>query len=168
MLEGTIYTYGSRVGPAAPDLLGACVFAWPFAAFDAASRVVASASGLAPAWATSVYTAELWAVLQAASVPSLDDPIIRTDCFSVVWAYAAGCATQCQSTSPHASVWRDLQATLGERGMNLAWMPAHTAEHHIGEAVLSNGELLTEADRDGNALADELTKARGESRRSPS
>ena len=50
------------------------VYTWSFVALSADGRVVASASGLAPAWARSVYTAELWAVLQAASTPSVGDP----------------------------------------------------------------------------------------------
>jgi hypothetical protein len=46
-------------------------------------------------------------------------------------------------------------------------MPAHTAEHHVGASVLSNGQLLSAADRYGNFHADRLAKAAAGEERVP-
>eukprot|EP00969_Alexandrium_andersonii_P263770 11658964-Alexandrium_andersonii.AAC.1 len=50
---------------------------------------------------------------------------------------------------------------------NLAWMPAHTAERHVGVCRLSNGQLLTHADRQHNDEADRLAKQAAELDRVP-
>ena len=46
-------------------------------------------------------------------------------------------------------------------------MPAHTKEKDIGRAQLSDGSLLTAADRAGNELADTLAKRGADSHRLP-
>ena len=106
-----------------------------------------------------MYTAELWAILQAISAPSLIDPIVFTDCLATVLSHASGFAATCAPRNIHAGVWSDLRATLGERTLHLAWIPAHTTTDAIDQVERSDGQMMSSIDREGNQIADELAKA---------
>ena len=71
-----------------------------------------------------------------------------------------------------ARAWSKLFAVFDdyefpEEVVDLAWMPAHTPAGAIGTVLLSNGDALTEADREGNARADKLAKMGAEMHRVP-
>ncbi len=61
---------------------------------------------------------------------------------------------------PLARVWRMMLNLFDDESnaRDVVWMPAHIAEHNVGRRVIGNGNLLTAADRHGNAVADELAK----------
>jgi hypothetical protein len=81
------------------------------------------------------------------------------DCMAVVQMYAKGLKKATSASSLFADTWSLIQAAWdGSDAVNLAWMPSHTASADIGVATLSNGEALTELDRDANAIADDLAK----------
>ena len=62
LLEGDLYTDSSLKDNEA-CLEGKCVaLGWAFVVFDVDGRISAAAHGCAPAWMTSIYGAELWAV----------------------------------------------------------------------------------------------------------
>ena len=83
---------------------------------------------------------------------------MRVDCLSVqqgaqkdfAWANAPGRML--------ARVWRPLCAALDDNPHRVVWMPAHCTQKAVGTKVLSNGELLTASDLNGNALVDKLAK----------
>ena len=56
-----------------------------------------------------------------------------------------------------ARAWKMIFDAL-EDSADLAWMPAHTALRAVNEEKLSNGQLLTHRDRQGNIIADLLAK----------
>ena len=135
------------------------------------SRVRSSAFGTPPPWIRSVHGAEVWAFFAAASRAC--GPIsYRTDCLEVYRAFRRGRLWATAAARPLARAWHLIFACLDdvdapEDHVDLAWMPAHTAQHAIGAAELSNGQLLTKADRDGNAAADLLAKRGAQLHRVP-
>ena len=72
----------------------------------------------------------------------------------------------------YARLWRLIFASCDDSDcpqddIELLWIPAHTTEADVGVARLSDGRLLTAADRTGNGFADELAKRGAEIHRLP-
>ena len=72
----TVYTDGSMLDGPTPLLRRT---GWAFVALDEVGRVQASACGVPPAWISTIFGAETWAVLQAVS-HAMGDAILRIDC----------------------------------------------------------------------------------------
>ena len=116
-------------------------------------------------WITTIYGAELWAVLMVRRHAMPGAAAIFADCQAVQkdsdrghkWA-TAPCRTL-------AGVWAGVNMTRGACGPRAIWMPSHTAAHEVGVRRKSDGTLLTAADRRANDLADTLAKAAAEGQR---
>ena len=61
---------------------------------------------------------------------------------------------------PVAWLWKLIFGAINDEkeAMDVAWMPAHTKQAQIANVKLGNGEILTAANRRGNATADALAK----------
>jgi len=151
----TVYTDGSMLD--GPTLLLRRT-GWAFVALDAAGNVCAAAFGTPPPWIHSIFGAEVWAVLQVVAV-AFAGVVLRIDCKSVVDALNAGMQKMLRPACPTARAWAAIFMALDEAPpSDAAWMPAHTAAAEVGRRAIGNGEMLTERDRRGNDLADQLAK----------
>jgi hypothetical protein len=156
---GTIYTDGSRIDGDV-EFEGHCArLGWAFVAVDDAGCVVAAASGRTPDWVLTIFGAELWALWMALIV-AVPGSGIRTDCQSVQTGTLRGAAWASSPKQRYSRLWSSVLAALDDSASDrVLWMPAHTAEHHIGTLLLSSGQLLTAVDRYANGHADRLAKA---------
>lgn len=101
--------------------------------------VVAAAYGRPPAWISSIPGTETWAMLQATQ-HSLPGNQFRTDCDAVRIGCQRSQRAATASSQKLARVWAPIMACLEDTGAaNVAWMPAHTAAHQVGQARLSGG-----------------------------
>ena len=124
--------------------------------------VVASAFGLPPAWITSIPGTEAWAMLQAMQV-SMPGNTFRTDCDAVRVECQKSLRELTLASKKLARVWAPIALYLEDAVPgSVVWMPAHTEKHQVGKAHLSDGQLLSEDDRAGNAEADRLAKLAAE------
>ena len=159
-VDGVVYTDGSLIDglPAYGGLCGR--LGWSFVAVNLLGRITAAAHGSLPAWVTSVYGAEVWALLMAASC-AFPGTAFRTDCLVALRVFLRGPARATAGRSYYARLWASLFAALDDTGAatDILWMPAHTGPSHIGTAVLSDGSLMTRTDQMANNRADELAKA---------
>ena len=156
--SGIVYTDGSLLdGPAYCGGL-CCRLGWAFVVLDSAGAIIAAARGVPPPWVSTIHGAELWA-LQMAVLHGLPGSAYRTDCLAVVDVHAQGRQAATSAARYYARIWNVIFTALDDaETVDLAWMPAHTKVHDVGRLFLSNGELLTEADRRANAEADRLAK----------
>ena len=81
----------------------------------------------------------------------------RSDRLAVVKAFRRGRAHATRSSEAYARLWALIFAACDdyehpERDIAVLWMPAHTTAEDVGRARLSDGRLLTAADRAGNSL----------------
>ena len=161
---GTVYSDGSRVD--GPDTLTGRL-GWSFVVLDGDGVLIASASGLPPAWIRCIGGAESWAALQAAMCAEPGSRY-RIDCLPCVDAIHKGLSWATALQRPLARVFGLLITALdGTPASDVVWMPAHTAVHDVGVRCLSDGSLLTWHDRLGNSMADELAKAAALAHRVP-
>ena len=166
LCASTFYTDGSGMDRD-PIIAPYCQrYAWSFVALrDGAKQ--AAAHGSAPAWTSSVFTAELWAILQAALVPSLGPLTIYTDCLSAVRAWETGALSDEDASDLHAGIWRGIKGATLDRDFVLIWIPAHLGEEDIGVALRSDGVTLTRSDLYGNRIADKLATSAARASRVP-
>ena len=159
-VDGILYTDGSMIdGP--PSYGGLCGrLGWSFVAMSRQGRVTATAHGSPPAWITTVYGAEVWALLMAATY-ALPGTSYRTDCLTALRVFMRGPASATSGKSYYARAWAAVFAALDDHGStaDILWMPAHTGPSHIGTATLSDGSLMTRIDQSANDLADKLAKS---------
>ena len=115
---------------------------------------------IAAAWITTVYGAEVWALLMAATY-AMPGSAYRTDCQAALRVFLRGPASATAGKSYYARVWAAVFAALDDQGTatDILWMPAHTGPSHIGTSTLSDGSLLTRTDQYANDLADKLAKS---------
>lgn len=144
---------------------------WAFVALDDTGAVVAAAFGVPPPWIRSIHGAELWA-LYAALRCSLPGVAFRSDRLAAVLTFRRGRAFATRFSEAYARLWRMVFTACDdfdspEVDIDIQWMPAHTVEADVGTVCLSNGQLLTAADRHGNDLADRLAKRGAELHRLP-
>ena len=165
-VAGKVYVDGSQ-RDAEPRFFGCCSRrGWAFTAVDG-GVVVASAYGLPPAWIRSIPGAETWALLQAMQVSMPGNPF-RTDCQAVQTNCQKSLRELTSSSQRLARALAPIALFLEDASADaVVWMPAHTAQHQVGVARLSNGEPLTEEDRSCNAEADRLAKLAVEEDRLP-
>ena len=167
-VDGTLYTDGSMIdGP--PHYGGLCGrLGWSFVAISRQGRITASAHGSPPAWITTVYGAEVWALLMAATY-ALPGTAYRTDCQAALRVFLRGSAYATAGQSYYARVWAAVFAAFDDQGAttDILWLPAHTGPSHIGTAVLSDGSLMTRTDQSANDLADKLAKSAAQEFRVP-
>ena len=155
-VQGRIYTDASRVDDDHPDTMR---LGWAFVVLDRLNHVTAVARGVPPHFVDDIAGAEAWALLQAATV-SLPGSTFYSDCKSCVDLVHAGPLVACGPKKPLARTFKLLFARLDDVPPEaVVWMPAHTAEHKVGESRLSNGDLLTHPDRNANQRADTEAKA---------
>ena len=144
---------------------------WAFVALDDTGAVVAAAFGVPPPWIRCIHGAELWA-LYAALRCSLPGVAFRSDRLAVVRTFRRGRAFATRYSEAYARLWRMIFTAFDdfdspEIDIDIEWMPAHTVETDVGTACLTNGQLLSAADRHGNDLADSLAKQGAELHRLP-
>ena len=166
--EDTIYTDGSMID--GPSTLTGRV-GYGLVAINNDGEVTAKAFGTPPQWIDSVPGAEAWALLEALrnSVPGCR---IRSDCESVVKRFKNGRKAATAKNVKFARLWNmvyDSCDTFDDpaKAVELVWMPAHTSKGQIGVARKGDGSRLSEADRRGNQLADELAKKGAKTHRMP-
>ena len=123
--------------------------------------LVAAAHGRAPAWASGIYGAELWSLLQAATV--LDQfCAMRTDCESARRGVRQGSTWAAASSRRLARAWIPLAVAVDDDAARITWMPAHSAKKFAGGRPLANGTAIAAADIAGNGAEDTLAKAAAE------
>ena len=123
--------------------------------------------GVPPPWITTIFGAEVWAVLQVVTHSTAGAPL-RIDCRSVVTLLAAGRDAAVSPRRLTASAWADIFTALQDAApADFSWIPAHTAAADVGCRLLSNGFLLSDIDRVANAEADRLAKRAVEAHRVP-
>ena len=158
LLPALIYTDGSGMDR---DLVAGEImarYAWSLVVVRADGVFVAEAAGSTPPWTSSVYFAEVWAILQAVSLPIPGDLTVITDCLSAVQAFEAGVMEHGSATDSCAGLWRSAAAALGDRRLSLIWMPAHCHPDDAGQFRRSDDQLLSVLDIQANARADILAR----------
>ena len=128
--------------------------------------------GVPPSWCKTAAASEAWA-LHIALLQSAFPPKLRTDCQCLLTTARGGAVQATGSDRPLARIWNIIANSLDgqieqivQRG-NLVWMPAHQPLSAIGNAMLSNGKLLSGVDWRANRLVDALAKAAAETMRAP-
>ena len=131
----TVYTDGSMLDGPTPLLRRT---GWAFVALDEVGRVQASACGVPPAWISTIFGAETWAVLQAVS-HAMGDAILRIDCKAAVDVLLQGRERAVRSSRLTARAWAAVFAALdGQPPKDLSWVPAHTAAADVGRRRIGN------------------------------
>ena len=162
---GNVYTDGSSFGCGKPY---DAMTGWAFVVLDDAGRVVAAASGKPPPWIRSSNAIEAWAFYMAIMLAA-PGCSYRIDSMACVRTFHRGENNVRTCDSPDALLWKSIFHAIGDKkqAMDVVWMPAHTEESQIGKAKLGNGELITSADRKGNAMADAMAKDAAKEHRVP-
>ena len=142
---------------------GCAALGWTFVALDDNDCVVAAAHGVPPRWVDSIQGAELWAV-HVALETMLFPEALYTDCLTVQKGVQKDADWAGSARRRYARIWMALHTALdgGRDAHRIAWMPAHTKTNQVGSAVCSHGQVLTEAMRSANELADLLAKTAAE------
>ena len=83
---------------------------------------------------------------------------LRTDCLAVHHGANRGIEWANCSARMFGRAWGPVAAAFDGDASRLAWMPAHCSAQMVGVKKLSDGTLMTETDRSGNALVDKLAK----------
>jgi hypothetical protein len=153
---GNVYTGGSSFGCGKPY---DAMTGWAFVVLDDAGRVVAAASGKPPPRIRSSNAIEAWAFYMAITLAA-PGCSYRIDSMACVRTFHRGENNVRTRDSPDALLWKSIFNAINDKkqAMDVVWMPAHTKEAQIGKAKLGNGELITSADRKGNAMADAMAK----------
>ena len=164
---GNFYTDGS--GMDRDSVIGPYCerYAWSLVALRNDGSKQAAAYGSAPFWAHSVFTVELWAIMQAALAPCLGPVTVYTDCLSALQAWEAGALIDDAPSDLHAGLWRVIHGATLDRDFKIVWMPAHLDDDAIGTAFRSDGVTVSRSDLYGNRLADQLAQAAARSIRVP-
>ena len=128
--------------------------------------------GTPPHWIHNSGGAETWAFYIVLSI-TIQMPIVVTDYLGILNGLADGRA---KATSPNrllARVWNMIYNCFDSDHIpdvvrdRVFWMPSHGAGHTIGEAVKSDGSVVTPTDWRANRLADAAAKAAASAGRSP-
>ena len=160
----TFYTDGSRRDghDARAARLG-----WAVIGLDERGVKVVEARGVPPGWVRDIPGAEAWALYQAGTIAE-PGSAFKCDCKPCVDAVHNGPTWACAAHRPLARVNRLVHTALDDvEAEDVVWMPAHTKPTDVGVRELGDGQLLTERDRRGNALADANAKAAAERYRIP-
>jgi hypothetical protein len=160
--RGTFYTDGSRMFA---DLSRSTArLGWSFTVLDDAGNTVAEAKGFPPPWIIDIPGTEAWALLQAI-LHAAPGSHFRSDCLPCVNMLRM---SRKEATAAHRPLARVagliFSAMVDVPRDHIVWMPAHTTIADVGRARLSNGCLLTAADRNANDRADALAKSAAMSR----
>ena len=100
----------------------------------------------------------MWA-LYAALRCALPGASFKCDRRAVVETFSLGRDAACEGDVELARLWGMIFTVADDiEDCSVIWMPSHTSASDVGVAVLSDGELLTTADRNSNDLADKLAK----------
>ena len=92
----------------------------------------------------------------------------KGDCKAGIDMIHAGLAVATSAFRVPARVYGMLLPALEDVGLDrILWMPAHKSAAHVGKLRLSNGDLLTKADVEGNDGADNGAKEGVEEHRVP-
>ncbi len=165
IVEATFFTDASCIDEYDPDTMR---LGWAFTALDSEGRCVAAAHGVPPPWITDNSGAEAWAPLEAVE-SAHPAATFRTDSLVTLDALRKGKTWAIGPKRPLARVWRMLHVAMDsdEAISRVVWLPSHRCSADVGRAVLSDGSLLTEFDREGNNKADLLAKAAAKAVRAP-
>ena len=151
-IQGKVYTDGSRIHDVHPDTMR---LGWAFVVLDQHDHIVAIARGVPPDYVRDIPGAEAWALLQASSL-ALAGSTFKSDCKPCVDAIHAGELWACDARRPLARIFRQLFAHIGDvPASSFVWMPSHTSLAKVGVTRLSDGQVLTHADRRANMCADD-------------
>ena len=154
-VSGAIYTDGSRRFDLHPDTMR---LGWSLVVLNRHNHVVAIARGATPDFVDDIPGAEAWAILQAAAI-AVPGSTFRSVCKPCIDSIHAGCSWACAANRPLARIYRQLFPHIDDVPVaNFVWMPSHTSTVDVERLRLSNGQLLTHADRRANALADHHAK----------
>ena len=94
-----------------------------------------------------------------AASTALPGSSFRVDCSSVQLGSQREASWASALERRLARAWAPLAAGLEGRADTVVWMPAHCEAGAVGVRRLGDGSVLTECDRQTNALVDELAKA---------
>ena len=130
---------------------------WAVGIFDRGGELLASANGRPPAWAQGIHAVELWGMLMALQMTESGCPV-RTDCMAVLRGLQQGQSWANAPCRIFARAWNPIASIIEGGHERVAWMPAHCSAAQVGRKVLSNGQVMTEVDRDGNAYVDSRAK----------
>ena len=134
---------------------------------DEQGTKVVEARGVPPGWVRDIPGTEAWALFQAGTIAE-PGSVFKCDCKPCVDAVHNGAEWACAAHRPLARVFRLVHTALDDVEVeDVVWMPAHTKPTDVLVRELGNGQLLTERDRRGNALADANAKAAAEVHRVP-
>ena len=94
--------------------------------------------------------------------------VFFVDCEPCVNAFHVGPAVACADNKPLARVHRFMHDILDDvPNEAVIWMPSHVKKGQCGQTVRGDGFLLTEADVEGNDMADRYAKAAVDAHRVP-
>ena len=131
---------------------------WAFVVLDRLKHVFAIARGVPPEHVRDIPGAEAWALLQATTI-ALAGSTFKSDCKPCVDAIHAGRSWTCDARRTLARIFRQMFIHIDDvPTSNFTWMPSHTSMAKVGNVRLSNGQLLSHADRRANMLADDHAK----------
>ena len=140
------------------QLAGICARrGWAFSWRDRHGRTLALARGRPPAWAPGIHGAELWGLLQCASL-SVDNAPFLVDCKAVLLGAQRDLRWARDPARPLARAWIPLHGALEGTRRTVKWMPAHCALEDAGVRTISDGRKLTTADIVANREVDKHAK----------
>ena len=126
--------------------------------------LVAFGNAVPAPWVRTAAAAELWAVMLVLAY-TIKPPQIITDCLSILSAATAGSASAAAPNRLLAQLWvriamlLDTDVSVLSTCGYLILMPAHGAAATIGNALRSDGNVVTSIDWRANRFADALAKA---------
>ena len=111
---------------------------WAFAILDVDGVIIASAHGRTPWWASSIYAAELWALLNASLNAFPGSPLL-IDCQAVQVGSRNGTAWMTAPSRRFGRAWVPLSRALEDDQNAVTWMPAHCTNSAVGMSHFSYG-----------------------------
>ena len=151
--HGRVYADGSRLFAEHKYCGLVARQGWAFAIYDDEAKLIAAASGLTPWWASGIYAAELWALLNASQVAFPSSPFF-IDCKAVQIGTRNGPSWANSPSRKLGRAWSPLALCLEDYPESATWVPAHCAKSAIGVARLSDGNVMQQVDFDGNDFVD--------------
>ena len=74
---------------------------------------------------------------------------VRTDCMAVLRGLQQGQSWANAPCRIFVSAWNPIASMIEGDHERVAWMPAHCSATQVGRKMLSNGQVMTEVDRNG-------------------
>ena len=140
------------------QLAGICARrGWAFSWRDRHGRTLALARGRPPEWAPGIHGAELWGLLQSATLSTEDAPFL-VDCKAVLLGAQRDAGRAHAPSRPLARAWIPLHGALDQVRRTVQWMPAHCELSDAGTRDISTGRKLTTADIVANREVDKHAK----------